>query len=210
MGLDRFVMARTALHTREGSSAFVLPKYAFYSNVKHYRSRILVCDMPSGKRLEPLKAGQAEMSQGARDVAAMQLHKQKKRPRKSGASRREERREFYAGWPRKISEVAALQAEAGQIAVAGRDACAGHQRAIKRSHEASEEAGGRREAEGSSLRHDFDPLLEAASSWRLIIWDQCTYTRCQGQLSCLHGSMSILQCDIYRFDFLIKVPRRPP
>jgi len=72
VGLDRFVMARAALHAREGSSAFVLPRYAFYSNVKHYRSRILVCDMPSSKRLEPLKAAQAEMSQGAGSVAAMQ------------------------------------------------------------------------------------------------------------------------------------------
>jgi len=79
-------MAHTASRAREGSAAFVLPRYAFYSDVKHYRSRILVCDMPSGKRLEPLKAGEAEMSQGARDVAAMQLHKQKKAPEIRGQS----------------------------------------------------------------------------------------------------------------------------
>ena len=77
-------MAHTALLAREGSAAFVLPRYAFYSDVKHYRLRILVCDMPSGKRLEPLKAGEAEMSQGARDVAAMQLHKQKNGPGNPG------------------------------------------------------------------------------------------------------------------------------
>ena len=84
--MDRFVMARTALHAHEGGFAFVLPRYAFYLNAKHYRSRILVCDMPSSKRLEPLKAEQAEMSQGGRDVAAMQLHKQKKAPEIRGQS----------------------------------------------------------------------------------------------------------------------------
>jgi hypothetical protein len=86
VGLDRSVIAHTALLAREGSAAFVLPRYAFYSDVKHYRSRILVCDMPSSKRLEPLKAGEAEMSQGTRDVAAMQLHKQKKAPEIRGQS----------------------------------------------------------------------------------------------------------------------------
>lgn len=136
-------MARVALLAREGSSAFVLPRYAFYSKVKHYRSPILVCDMPSSKRLEPLKAGQAEMSQGVRHVVAMQLHKAKKNgPGNPGPVVGRNAEIFARAQPRKSSSVAALQAEAGEIAVACRDACASHQRAIERGHEAGEEAGG--------------------------------------------------------------------
>jgi hypothetical protein len=49
-------------------------------------------------------------------------------------------------------------------------------------------------------------LLEAASWWRLIIWDQFTYTRYHLPALIVHGDMIILQCNIDRFDFLIKVP----
>jgi hypothetical protein len=77
-------MARAALRARAGNAAFVLPRYAFYLNVKHYRSRILVCDMPRGKRLEPLKAGQAEMSQGARRRCAATAQVKKNGPGNPG------------------------------------------------------------------------------------------------------------------------------
>jgi hypothetical protein len=148
----------------EGSSALVLPRYAFYSNLKHYRSRSLVCDMPSSKRLEPLKAAQANMSQGAGALAAMQPLGQKRGPGHPGPVR-EERRRTVRTEARKAWK---SEAETRQVSVADRDPCAGHQRAIDRREEAAEQARIVGQAERSSLGHWYS--LPAGAVRRVLIW----------------------------------------
>ena len=53
------------------------------------------------------------------------------------------------------------EAEIGQVAIAGRSAGAGHERAINRGHQACEQPVGRGEAEQSNLEHCY-PLLWCA------------------------------------------------
>lgn len=164
MGLDRFFIARMASRPSRGSLALVLPWYAFYSKLKHYRSRSLVCDMPSGKRLEPLKAAQANMSQGAGVLVAMQPLRQKKSPGNPGPVREERRRTMRA----EARKAWKSEAETRQVAIADRDLGAGHQRAIDRREKAAEQARIGGQAERSSLGHRYS--LPDGAARRVLIW----------------------------------------
>ena len=64
------------------SPSAILSLVCFLFDVMHYRSGSLVCDMPARKHIEPLKVGQAKMSQP--QVASQQ--QAKKWPRRSGTS----------------------------------------------------------------------------------------------------------------------------
>ena len=74
----------------------------------------------------------------------------------------------------------------GQVAVADGNAAAGGQKAVDGSHQTAEQGAGGQEADGCSLGH-VSPFL-GAEPFRFVIWEQFTYTRCQLQQACLHGS----------------------
>ena len=57
------------------------------------------------------------------------------------------------------------ETEAWQVAVAGRDAGAGHQQPVDLRHQAAEQRGGRREAERSSVGHGRSLRLGAGAPW---------------------------------------------
>src|SRR6202022_2146652 len=80
------------------------------------------------------------------------------------------------------------KSETGEVAIARRDPGAGHQQAVDRGHQAGEQAVGGCEADGSSLGH-WGSLSEGGER-PVVIWEQSTYTRCQQQCVCLHGSIS--------------------
>src|SRR5260370_23312796 len=91
----------------------------------------------------------------------------------------------------RLSETLHLQAseaEIGEIAVAHSHAGARHQQAVDSGHQAAEHGSGGREADGSSFGH-CRPLFRSAADCRVMIWEQSTYTRCQQQSICLHGSI---------------------
>ena len=137
--------------------AFVLPPVCFLLMVKHDRCRSLVCDMPSSKRLEPLQAGTANMSQQAGGCVAMQPGGQKRGPGKPGPRFGRNREHLRAAARRaRIS-----QAGARQVAVTDRDPGAGHQGAIQRGQEAAKQAGMGGHVERSGLGHRVSP------EWRL-------------------------------------------
>ena len=82
----------------------------------------------------------------------------------------------------------ALEAEAGEVAVAQRNARGSHQRAIDRGEQTGDEGGVGCEADRSSLGHG-SSLSWKRPGGRLVIWEQSMYTRCQKQRICLHGSI---------------------
>src|SRR6478609_178832 len=120
--------------------------------------------MPDGKRLEPFQGGEANMSQGAGILAAMQPWRQKRGPGNPGPVREERRRTVRT----KARKTWKSEAETRQVAVADRDLRAGHQRAIDRCEEAAEQGRIGSQAERSSLGHRYS--LPDGAVRRVLIW----------------------------------------
>src|SRR6267378_6972384 len=88
------------------------------------------------------------------------------------------------------SETLHLQAsepEIGKVPIAQRGTGRGHQRTVDGGHQAAEQGGGGREADGSSLGH-CRPLSKARRIAASGL-GRCTYTRYQPQRGCLHSSI---------------------
>src|SRR5258708_1158547 len=81
-----------------------------------------------------------------------------------------------------------LEAEAGKIAVADREARAAAQEAVDGGHEAGKQRARGSNGDGGSLGHCC-PLSRSAAGGRVVIWEQSMYTRCQQQRICLHSSI---------------------
>ena len=95
------------------------------------------------------------MSQGF-GVPGLQPDLERKMAPKIGAIRRKQRFRRGAETKRAISPTLDLQGSEpgiGQVAVAYRDAGAGHQQAVEDGHESANEAGGRNDVDGSDFGH---------------------------------------------------------
>src|SRR5262245_66411915 len=117
---------------------------------------------------------------------------QKKAPENPGPQVWEETSEDAA----KRRNASASKTEAGQVAVAQRDAGRSHQRAIDRSKQTGEERGVGRKPDSGSLGHGRGPFPGVRPAGRLVVWDQSMYTRYQRQQACLHSSNCVLQRNI--------------
>ena len=94
--------------------------------------------------------------------------------------------EAKAETPRTLDSQA-LDAEAGQVAIADRNLRALHEKAVDGGQQAAEQGGRGREGDGGSLGHCC-PLFCVAEQFRFVVWGQSMYTRCQSQQTCLHSS----------------------